>query len=147
MFRIQNVVWRYLKIRKKLHVVQISRCEPEIRIFLVIDQENFPVQTESGKSLRKGLRLVTFQSESLDNIELILFEFLRQSGFQGRTKHLLRQWSVVAARAGAKHRAAFTPQRIPDLSDARAARSLLAPGFLAAARDFRACFCMVRSRS
>src|SRR5262245_8940756 len=133
MFRIQNMVWRYLKIRKELHIVQISSGEPEIRIFLVIDQQNFPGQTQSGKSLREGLRLVTFQSESLDDIQLILFEFLCESGFQGRTKHLLRQGSVVAARAGTKDRAAFAPQRIPDLSDARAAGSLLAPGFFAAA--------------
>src|SRR5436309_7829828 len=46
-----------------------------------VDHQNFPIEPEFGKSLREGLRLMVFEIECLDDIQLIFFQLQRQSGF------------------------------------------------------------------
>ena len=87
------MVWRDLEIGKQLNVAQVACSQLQVQIFLMVDQQNLAIETEPGESLCKRFRLVVFEIERLDDVELILFQLQCQRGFQSGPEHLARQRS------------------------------------------------------
>src|SRR5207247_10379831 len=133
MLCVQQMVWRDLQVHQQLNVTQISRRKQKIQIFPMVDQQNLPIEAKFGESSRERLGFMVLQIERVDDIQLILFQLQRQSGFQSGAEHLLRQVIFVIARPGTKYGAALTPQWIADFPTPRAACALLPPRFLPAA--------------
>ena len=79
MLRVQYVIGRDLKVREQLNFAEIPRGKPEILIFLVIDQQYFPIEAQLRQCLCKRLRLVILETERLDDIQLVLFELESES--------------------------------------------------------------------
>src|SRR5215510_394604 len=114
MLRIQNVVRRHLQVGQQLYVAQIPRGQPEVVVFLMIYQQDLAIETELCKRLRKWLRLMTFECERFDNVQLVFFELLCKRRLQSSAKHLLGQRSFIIARSRAEYGATLAPERVSD---------------------------------
>src|SRR5437867_4507603 len=123
------MVWSDLQIAEQLNFSDIARGKREIDVFFVVHEQNFPIEAELCQRLGERFRLVVLEAESIDDVQLILFQLKRQCGFQGSPKHLPGKVIFVVARLRAKNCAAFAPQRVSDLSDAGTAGTLLRPWF------------------
>src|SRR5439155_5340751 len=82
-------------------------------------------------SLRLGHR------QLVDDDKRTGLKLLGEGRAQRAALDFLWQTVIVAARLRTEHRAAFAPQRVPDLADTGAPSALLAPRFLAAAAHKR----------
>src|SRR5262245_56630443 len=122
MTSVQKLIRRDLEIGNQVHVTQIACGKQEVRILLMIHNENLTVESQSRQRLGEGLGFVILESECIDNVELVFLELQRKRRSQGRPKHLSRQVVGIIARLRTKNRAAFPPQRIADLTDSRPAR-------------------------
>src|SRR5262245_16531413 len=147
MIGVQNVIRRELQIRKQMNVAQISCRQPKVRIFLMIHQQDLPIEAELRQRLGKRLGLMALERKCIDHIQLIVFEFLTESRLQSSSKHLLRQGSLVIPRTRPKDRTALPPQRIPNLTNPGATCTLLAPRLPAAPGNLSACLRVMRPGS
>src|SRR3989442_4232837 len=73
MLCVQQMVWRDLQVHQQLNVTQISRRQQKIQIFLMVDQQNLPIEAKFGESLRERLGFMVFQNQPRRDTHLIFF--------------------------------------------------------------------------
>src|SRR5262249_27579250 len=116
-----------------------ARAQREGLVVRDVDDERLAAGAERPEHRRGGLGLLLGHGvQRVDDHERAVGDLRRQRRAQRAQLHLARQRVLVAARLRAAHGAALAPQRIADLADAGAARTLLPPRLLAGAADERA---------
>src|SRR5262245_17007803 len=117
MASIQQLIGRYLEAGNQIHLGNIARRSPQLRVALIVNGKDLSIESQPGQSLRERLRLVIGKRKRVDDIQLVLLQFDSESRTESRTKHLLRKVIFVAPGLRAKNRAPLAPQRVSDLTN------------------------------
>src|SRR6187431_1350668 len=93
---VQQLIGRYLEAGNQIHLGNIARRSPQIRIVLIVNDKDLSIESQPGQSLRERLCLVIGKRKRVDDIELVLLQFDSESRPESRTKHLFRKMIFVA---------------------------------------------------
>src|SRR4029453_12449207 len=122
--------------------LDVAHRQRQLVFRLDVDEQHFScalsaVDPEALQHRRRRLRLDLADGQRIDHGDCAVAQLLRKRRPQRTLLDLARQLVLVAARLRSEHGAALPPEWIANLTDARAARALLAPRLLARAADER----------
>src|SRR5579883_2402701 len=133
--------------RGELHAIQIAASQLEIAVFAVVDNQGGAIGGELVQGGVQSFGLVRFERPGVHHGKFLVRQLRRKSGAQRSEEHLFGQRVAIVARLGSVDRAAMTPQRRTNRTDARAAGALLPPELAARAADFALILGLVRARA
>ena len=133
--RPQDVIRRHVAVRHDVHVRQVAAAQEHVRLHAVREDEHLLSATPSRPtSAEHRLRLRRVVVELVDHVDRVLARARVERALARQRAHLARHVLRVAARDRTEHRAAAHPVRRAGRALTRAARALLLPRLLVAAR-------------